>query len=370
MIIGVPKEIKAQEYRVAIIPAGVAKLVKAGHTVLIERSAGMGSAYTDQDYEQSGAKIVTAKEAWDAQLVVKVKDPQISEYPNLQGQILFTFLHLAGADKALTMRLLQSGTTAIAYETLEDLQGKLPLLAPMSAIAGNMAALIGAYYLAKFNQGNGTQLGRVVGRRHGKAVVIGDGVVGFHAARTLNAMGASAFQAGLSEFKVGIQKSGDLEGVEYFYSTSHAIANNCLDADLVIGAVLNKGAKAPYVVTEAMVQSMGKGAVVVDVSIDQGGCIETSRATTHDKPVYVQHGVIHYCVTNMPGAYPRTSTIALCAETLTYIQLLADQGVSGLYAQTNLAKAINIYKSKIANEQIATSLNMREHFMPLNELCG
>jgi alanine dehydrogenase len=369
MIIGVPKEIKAQEYRVAIIPAGVAELVKAGHTVLIERGAGVGSAHTDQEYEQSGAKIVATKEAWDTQLVVKVKEPLSSEYHYLQGQILFTFLHLAGVDKALTLRLLQSGTTAIAYETLEDEQGKLPLLAPMSAIAGNMAALVGTYYLAKFNHGNGTQLGKVMGSRHGKVLVIGDGVVGFHAARTLNAMGANVFQAGLSKAKVGMQKSGDLNGVEYFYSASSAIAKHCLGTDLVIGAVLNKGAKAPYVVTEKMLKSMSRGTVVVDVSIDQGGCIETSRATTHDNPVYMQHGVTHYCVTNMPGAYPRTSTIALCAETLGYIQLLADQGVSALCAQTNAAKAINIFKSKIANEQVATSLNMLEYFTPLHELC-
>ena len=185
MLIGVPKEIKAQEYRVAITPSGVAQLVKAGHTVLIERGAGHGSAYADHEYEQSGATIVAAKEAWNTQLVVKVKEPLSSEYHYLQGQILFTFLHLAGLEKTLTLRLLQSGTTAIAYETLEDAQGKLPLLAPMSAIAGNMAAMVGTYYLAKFNQGNGIQLGMVLAKRHGKVLVIGDGVVGFHAARSL-----------------------------------------------------------------------------------------------------------------------------------------------------------------------------------------
>jgi alanine dehydrogenase len=366
MIIGVPKEIKTQEYRVAIIPSGVAELVKAGHTVLVERGAGVGSDYSDQEYQQSGATTVSAREAWNTQLVVKVKEPLRSEYHYLQGQILFTFLHLAGVEKELTLNLLQSGTTAIAYETLEDAQGKLPLLAPMSAIAGNMAALVGAYYLAKFNHSNGTQLGKVMGHRHGKAVVIGDGVVGFHAARSLNAMGANVFQAGLSK---GIQESRDLQDVGYFYSTATAIAKNCLDADLVIGAVLNKGAKAPYVVTEEMIKAMRKGTVVVDVSIDQGGCIETSRATTHDNPVFKQHDVTHYCVTNMPGAYPRTSTIALCSETLKYIKLLADQGVSGLCAQANACNAINIYQSKIANEQVAASLNMPEYFIPLNKLC-
>ncbi|OQK15281.1 alanine dehydrogenase [Methyloprofundus sedimenti] len=369
MIIGVPKEIKIQEYRVAIIPSGVAELVRAGHKVLIERGAGVGSAYTDQEYEQNGAKIVSTKEAWATQLVVKVKEPLSSEYHYLQGQILFTFLHLAGVEKELTRRLLTSGTTAIAYETLEDEQGRLPLLAPMSAIAGNMAALVGAYYLAKYNNGNGVQLGKVLGTRHGKALVIGDGVVGSHAAHTLNGMGANVFQSGLSELKSGMQLSGELEGVEYFFSTAKAIAKNCIDADLVIGAVLNKGAKAPYIVTEEMVKSMRKGTVIVDVSIDQGGCIETSRATTHDSPVYLKHGVTHYCVTNMPGAYPRTSTMALCAETLMYIHLLADKGVSGICAQANVSKAINIYKSRIVNQQIATSLNMLETYISLNELC-
>ena len=369
MIIGVPKEIKIQEYRVAIIPSGVSELVRSGHTVLIERDAGIGSAYTDREYEQNGAKIVSAKEAWAAQLVVKVKEPLSSEYHYLQGQILFTFLHLAGVEKELTHRLLNSGTTAIAYETLEDEQGRLPLLAPMSAIAGNMAALVGAYYLAKFNNGNGMQLGKVLGIRHGKALVIGDGVVGFHAAHTLNGMGANVCQAGLSELKSSMQQPDEVEGIEYFYSTAKAIAKKCVDADLVIGAVLNKGAKAPYVVTEEMVKSMRKGAVIVDVSIDQGGCIETSRATTHDSPVYVKHDVTHYCVTNMPGAYPRTSTMALCAETLMYIQLLADKGVTGICAQANVCKAINIYKSRIVNEQIAASLNMFEDYISLNKLC-
>lgn len=369
MIIGVPKEIKIQEYRVAITPAGVAELVVAGHKVLVEQGAGAGSAYTDQEYKQNGAIIVATKAAWAAQLVVKVKEPLSTEYHYLQGQILFTFLHLAGADKELTRRLLLSNTTAIAYETLEDKQGRLPLLAPMSAIAGNMAALVGAYYLAKHHQGNGMQLGSVLGSRHGKALLIGDGVVGFHAAHTLNAMGANVYQAGLSDFKVGIQQSSGLEGVEYFYSTSKAIAKNCIDADLVIGAVLNKGAKTPYVVSEKMVKSMRTGAVIVDVSIDQGGCIETSRATTHDKPVFIKHDVIHYCVTNMPGAYPRTATIALCTETLEYIRLLADEGVQGIYAKSNISKAVNIYRSKIVNKQVANSLNMHGYYTPLNELC-
>ncbi|WP_428355536.1 alanine dehydrogenase [Methyloprofundus sp.] len=368
MIIGVPKEKKVQEYRVAITPSGVGELVEAGHRVLVERDAGVGSGYPDQEYKQGGATMVSAKEAWAAELVVKVKEPLQQEYQYLQGQILFTFLHLAGVDKELTRCLLSSGTSAIAYETLEDELGRLPLLAPMSAIAGNMAALVGAYYLAKFNQGNGVQMGSILGSRHGKALVIGDGVVGFHAAHALNGVGANVYQAGLSELGAGMQQANGLEGVEYFCSTTSAIEKHCIDADLVIGAVLNKGAKAPYVVSEEMVKSMRPGTVLVDVSIDQGGCIETSRATTHDKPVFIKHGVTHYCVTNMPGAYPRTATLALCAETFKYVNLLADEGVSGLLARENASKAVNIYKSKVVNEQVAVSLSMQNNYMSLKEL--
>ena len=358
MIVGVPREIKVQEYRVAIIPLGVADLVSAGHTVLIEKGAGLGSGYSDREYQQSGAKIVSVNEVWAAQLIIKVKEPLKSEYDYLQGQIIFTFLHLAGVEKELTNRLIKSGTTAIAYETLEDRQGGLPILAPMSAIAGNMAALVGSYYLARFNQGNGVQLGKVLGKRHGKVLVIGDGVVGFHAARTLNSMGANVFLAGLSRNKVGLQVSGELKGVEYLYSEENVIARHCVDADLVIGAVLKTGQKAPHVVTEAMVKSMGKGAVVVDVSIDQGGCIETSKATTHDNPVYIKHDVTHYCVTNMPGAYPRSSTIALCYSSLSYIRHLADKGINVFMQQE--PGAVNIYKSQIVNENVALSLGMCE----------
>lgn len=368
MIIGVPKEIKIQEYRVAVIPSGVAELVKAGHKVLIEQGAGIGSAYTDQEYLYAGAQIVSADQAWSAQLVVKVKEPLSSEYKYLQGQIIFTFLHLAGVAKELTMRLLNTGTTAIAYETLEDAQGNLPLLAPMSAIAGNMAALVGVYYLARFNRGYGVQLGKVLGRRHGKALVIGDGVVGYHAARTLNAMGANVVQAGLKCARVGRQQAAGLEGVEYIYSEAETIAKQCSDADLVIGAVLKKGAKAPYVVTEQMIKSMRKGVVVVDVSIDQGGCIETSVPTSHENPVYIKHGVLHYCVTNMPGAYPRTSTLALCVESLAYVLQIAE-AVPINCMQDGFSKAINVYQSKITNKQLATSLGLLGNYKPLAEMC-
>ena len=364
MIIGVPKEVKIQEYRVAIVPGGVKELVEAGHEVLIEAGAGVGSGFSDQEYMLSGARIVSTKEAWGVELVVKVKEPLRSEYDYLQGQIIFTFLHLAGVEQELTNRLIKSETTAIAYETLEDEHGRLPILAPMSAIAGNMAALVGCYYLARFNHGKGIQLAKVLGKRHGKVLVIGDGVVGFHATRTLNSIGARVFLAGRDQSKVGKENAGELEGVEYLYSEEKTIAKHCRDSDLVIGAVLNAGQKAPHVVTEDMVKTMGKGTVVVDVSIDQGGSIETSEATTHDAPVFIKHDVIHYCVTNMPGAYPRTATIALCAESLPYIRLLTDSGLKAFMRQTK--GAINIYNAKIANKKIALSLNMLNKYQSVS----
>ncbi|NOQ63622.1 MAG: alanine dehydrogenase [Methyloprofundus sp.] len=358
MIIGVPKEVKVQECRVAITPEGVAKLRQSGHEVLIELGAGIGSGFSDQAYQQAGAVIVSVEEAWAAELVVKVKEPIRAEYNYLQGQMLFTFLHLAGVDRELTTRLMNSGTTAIAYETVVDAQGRLPILAPMSAIAGNMAALMGSYYLARFNQGNGVQLAKVLGRRHGKALVIGDGVVGMHAAQTLNSMGASVFLAGLDRTQAGILSSADLNGVEYLYSQESSIAQHCSDADLVVGAVLNVGEKTPHIVTEAMIRTMQEGAVVVDVSIDQGGCIETSVATTHEEPTFIKHGVTHYCVANMPGAYPRTATIALCDVSIGYIEELANSGILKFMRQRR--GAVNIYQSKIINSVVAQSLKLRE----------
>lgn len=356
MIIGIPKEVKRQEYRVAIVPAGVAELVAAGHEVVIEAGAGVGSGFFDYEYRQNGARIVSTDDAWEVELVIKVKEPVRSEYGYLQGQILFTFLHLAGVETELTLRLLESATTAIAYETLEDVEGNLPILAPMSAIAGNLAALMGCYYLAKDKQGKGIQLGKVLGKRNGKVLIIGDGVVGYHAARTLNSIGAKVFLAGRDRSKIQDELAGELESVEYFYSDESVIAEHCLNSDLIIGAVLNAGRKAPHVVTEAMVKSMPKGTVVVDVSIDQGGCIETSHATSHDAPVFIKHDVIHYCVANMPGAYPRTATIALCAESLVFIRLLADTGLEEFMRQAK--GATNIYRSKIINQQVAMSLKM------------
>ena len=361
MRIGVPKEIKIQEGRVAITPKGVQCLLSCGHDVLVERSAGVGAGFLDAEYQEAGAILVSAEEAWATDLVVKVKEPLPSEYPFLGKQILFTFLHLAGVDPALTLALLDKGTTALAYETLVDADGRLPLLAPMSAIAGNMATLMGAYYLANFNGGKGIQLGRVLDQRHGKVVVIGDGVVGQHAAQVACGMGAEVWLAGIDWSHLqSVQKR--LPEVSVFLSNRERIVEQLREADLVVGAVLCPGAHAPQVVDLAMVKSMQPGSVIVDVSIDQGGCIETSRPTTHADPVFVEHGVVHYCVTNMPGAYPRTSTLALADKTLPYIVKIAQRGQDGIVADPVLRSAINTFAGKLTCLPVAEGLNLLDRF--------
>src|SRR3989338_13576 len=298
MKIGIPKEIKDKENRVSLAPVG--------------------------------AKMDTASEAWNTDLVVKVKEPLLHEYHFLKGQMLFTYLHLAGVTKTLTDALLETKTTGIAYETVEDEYKRLPLLAPMSAIAGNMAVNIGNYYLAKFNNGKGILLGEVMGHFYGKVLVIGDGVVGRHAAKTSYGMGTNVYLLGRHLERMELLKDSIGRKSNIMISNAENLKEHIKDADLVIGAVLVKGAKAPYVVTEEMVKSMQPGSVMVDVSIDQGGCIETSRPTSHSNPVFVKHGVTHYCVTNMPGAYPRTSTIALTSATLPYALKLANKGINAV----------------------------------------
>jgi alanine dehydrogenase len=365
MKIGIPKETKDQEGRVAITPDGAHYLVKKGHRVLVETDAGFVSGFSNEQYEQAGAQMVPAADAWNVDLVVKVKEPLEPEYQYLDKQMIFTFFHLAGVTPSLTLELLKKGTTAIAYETLEDEQGRLPLLAPMSAVAGNMATLMGSYYLAKFNQGKGVQLGKVLGKRHGKVVVIGDGVVGQHAAKVACGMGAKVFVAGINMTNMHKIKETLLPSAEFFLSSAGRISEHVEDADLVVGAVLVHGAKAPKIITEDMIKSMAKGSVVVDVSIDQGGCIETSRPTSHSNPVFIKHGVIHYCVTNMPGAYPRTSTIALSDATLPYILKIADAGKESLIADKILAKAINTYDGKITCKAAAEGLGMLDNYQSI-----
>lgn len=368
MKIGVVREIKDQENRVALTPEGVQELVEHGHRIFFERSAGAGSNFSDQEYLLAGAELVDAEAAWGAELVVKVKEPLPSEYRYLQQQMVFTFFHLAGADRTLTETLLSRGTTAIAYETLEDSNGKLPLLAPMSAIAGNMATLVGAYYLQFGHGGKGVQLGMVSKKRYGEVFVIGDGTVGGHAARVAAGMGANVRIAGLNREMASGSDSGFGEGVEYLLSTPDNITQAVLGADLVIGAVLLHGTKAPHVVTRAMVASMQPGSVIVDVSIDQGGSVETSRPTMHSDPVFREYGVIHYCVTNMPGAYPRTATQALTHATLETIQGIADRGLDFLCGEPGLSKAVNTLGGFITYPPVAEALGLESNYKPVLEV--
>lgn len=368
MKIGLVKEIKPEEHRVGLTPIGVTELVAHGHQVFVEQSAGEDSGFSDQLYRQAGATIVDVEQAWANELVVKVKEPIQSEYRYLKRQIVFTYFHLAGVPKALTETLLAAGTTAVAYETLEDVDGRLPLLAPMSAIAGNMSAQMGCHYLAKCNGGKGAMLGAVLGKRHGRVLVIGDGVVGTHAARTAFGLGANVTVAGIFPENADRLHRDISPEVEFIISDPVTIAERVRDADLVVGAVLIPGARAAHVVTEDMVRSMQPGSVIVDVSIDQGGCVETAHATTHTQPVFEKHGVLHYCVSNMPGAYPRTATLALTDATLPYLLKLADLGVSALSNDGGFAKALNTYKGFITCKPVAVALSLLESYRSYPDL--
>ena len=369
MIVGVAKEIKIKENRVALTPEGAKKLVDAGNTVLVEENAGVNSGFPDEQYKNVGAEIVNTEKSWSADMVIKVKEPLEQEYKFLrENQIVFTYFHLAGVTKTLTEALLEKKTTAVAYETVENEQGKLPLLAPMSAVAGNMAVTIGSYYLAKFNNGRGMQLGKVLGKKFGKVVVIGDGVVGMHAASVAYGMGSKVFLFSRHEDRFESLKEGIGSELNCVLSNKENIAEHVKDADLVVVCVLLHGAKAPYVVTEEMVKTMQAGSVIVDVSIDQGGCIETAKPTTHADPVYEVHGVIHYCVTNMPGAYPRTSTISLTSATLPYALKLAKKGLDIVKEDEGIAKGVNTHKGFITYKPVAEGLGMDDKFKELNNL--
>lgn len=364
MKIGVVKEIKDKENRVALTPAGAKTFTRAGHTVMVQEDAGLGSCFSDAEYQQAGARIVSASEAWHTDIVLKVKEPLPTEYPHLNRQILFTYLHLAGVAPDLTEALLAGKSTAVAYETVEDDNGHLPLLAPMSAVAGNMAVTMGSYYLARFNGGKGVQLGAVLGHRSGKVVILGDGIVGQHAAATAAGMGAHVFIAGRHPERAEMLQKKIGPDSTFFLSAPENITGHLLDADLVVGAVLRHGAKAPHLVTAEMVKRMQPGSIIVDVSIDQGGCIETSQPTTHSAPVFEKYGVIHYCVTNMPGAYPRTSTLALTSATLPYMLKLADMGLAALRADAGFAKGVNTHQGFIRRKEIAEALDMMDRYKP------
>jgi alanine dehydrogenase len=356
--VGVIKEIKNNENRVALTPEGARTFTKAGHRVLVQQGAGEGSGFADADYQAAGAQSVSKEEAWHSDLILKVKEPLAAEYQYLKQQIVFTYFHLAGVSPDLTKQLLDAGTTAVAYATVKDSQGKLPLLAPMSAVAGNMAVTIGNYYLARPNQGKGILLGNVLSKPYGKVAILGDGVVGRHAASTAIGMGANTVMFSRHKERTSELQSSISDQLRVAPSTPESIAAELRDTDLLIGAVLHPGGRAPHLVTEEMVASMEPGSVIVDVSIDQGGCIKTSRPTSHGDPVFSVHGVTHYCVTNMPGAYPRTSTIALTNATLGHALRLADEGITALRCDTDFSEGVNTYRGYITNHPVAESLDM------------
>src|SRR6202034_127242 len=361
MKIGVPKEIKVHEYRVGLVPAGVHELVEAGHQVLVQSGAGAGIGFEDSDYQAAGAKI--AAQAADvfaaSELIVKVKEPQLSECKMLRtGQSLFTYLHLA-ADPEQARALLASGTTAIAYETVTAPDGSLPLLTPMSEVAGRMSVQVGANSLQKANGGFGVLLGGVPRVAPAQVVVLGGGGFGTHAAEM-----AVGLRADVTVVDRSVKRLRELSSIfgsqlKTVYSTAHAIEELVRDADLVIGAVLIAGAAAPKLVTRAMVKTMKPGAVLVDIAIDQGGCFETSHPTTHAEPTYVLDGVIHYAVTNMPGAVPRTSTFALTNATLPYVKALADHGWrAAISKDPGLAQGLNVHAGQLTHEAVASALGL------------
>jgi alanine dehydrogenase len=353
--IGVATEVKQDEYRVALTPAGALELINRGHEVTVEQGAGAGSAFPDSAYVAVGARIGSVDDVWQASdLLLKVKEPIASEYGLLrEGLTLFTYLHIA-ADEPLTRALVDSGVTAVAYETVETTRGALPLLAPMSEVAGRLSAQAGAYFLEKPFGGRGLLLGGVPGVAPGRVVIIGGGIVGYNAAIMALGLGAE-----VTILERSIDRMRHLEeilsgGVTLLMSSRLELASSVEGADLVIGAVLIPGAVAPKLVTREMIASMNDGAVVVDVAIDQGGCFETSRPTTHTDPVYVVEGVIHYCVTNMPGGVPITSTKALTNATLPYVEAIADRGLrDAVAADAALAKGVNVLAGKITYRAVA-----------------
>jgi alanine dehydrogenase len=359
MKIGVPKEIKVHEYRVGLVPAGVSELVRAGHEVLVESNAGAGIGLQDAAYTAAGARVVPRAEDVFSQseLIIKVKEPQLQECKRLSGgQILFTYLHLA-ADPAQAEALQSSGVTAIAYETVSLPNKTLPLLTPMSEVAGRMSVQVGAFYLQKANGGSGVLLGGVPGVSSANVVIIGGGVSGTHAAEMAVGLRAKVTVIDRSVARLRELSSTFGSRIQTAYSTAMSIEHAVKDADLVIGAVLLPGAAAPKVVTRAMIEAMRPGSVVVDIAIDQGGCFETSRPTTHSDPVYEVGKVVHYCVTNMPGAVPHTSTYALTNATLPYVRALADHGwEAAVAADMALLQGVNIAGGQITHPAVAEAL--------------
>jgi alanine dehydrogenase len=366
--IGVAKEIKSDEYRVALTPAGARELGQRGHDVIVERGAGTGSAFSDDAYEAAGARIAPVEDVWsEAELLLKVKEPIATEYGRLrEGLILFTYLHIA-ADEALTRALIDSGITAVAYETVETDSGALPLLAPMSEIAGRLAAQAGAYFLEKPLGGRGLLLGGVPGVAPGRVVVIGGGMVGYNAAVIAIGLGANVMILERSLDRMRHLEEVLSGRVSLVMSSSLQIEESVKEADVVIGAVLIPGALAPKLLTREMIAGMKDGSVFADVAIDQGGCSETSRPTTHSEPVYTVEGVTHYCVANMPGAVPITSTKALTNATLPYVESIADHGLAEAVARDRaLARGVNVMDGKITYEAVADAHGL--DYRPLEDV--
>jgi alanine dehydrogenase len=360
MLIGLPKEIKSDEYRVAMLPSGVEDLTQSGHRVLVERGAGAGSGIADEDYAACGAEIVQSHaDVFAADIVIKVKEPLAAEWPLLRrGQVLFTYFHFA-ADEQLTRNVLESGVSAVAYETLKGRSGDLPLLTPMSEVAGRMSIQQGAKFLERPQEGRGILLGGVPGVEPAHIAILGGGVVGKNAARI-----AAGFQADVVLLDVNVERLRYLDdimppNVNTLFSDRHNIREQLRKADLIIGGVLIPGARAPRLVTADDLKIMKPGAVVIDVCIDQGGCFETSRPTTHSAPTYLVDGILHYCVTNMPGAVGRTSTYALCNVTFPYLKRIASEGLqAACQRDPGLAAAVNMRDGRITNQAVAETFTL------------
>ncbi|MEH7248926.1 alanine dehydrogenase [Neobacillus niacini] len=369
MIIGVPKEIKNNENRVSLIPASVRAFVQFGHSVLIEQGAGIGSGITDEEYKQAGASIVPhAKDAWEADMVMKVKEPQPEEYQYFRKDlILFTYLHLA-SEPELTKALVENEVIAIAYETIQLDNGSLPLLTPMSEVAGRMSVQLGAQFLEKINGGKGILLGGVPGVKPGKVVIIGGGIVGTNAAKMAIGLGADVTIIDISPERLRQLDDQFAGSIKTIMSNHFNIAQEVKDADLVIGAVLIPGAKAPQLVTEEMVKQMEKNSVIIDVAIDQGGSIETCNHTTsHDSPTYLKHGILHYAVPNIPGAVSKTATYALANTTLPYALIIANKGIQkSIELHPPLAKGFNTVNGKVTHQAIAET--HKYSYTPINSI--
>ena len=369
MIVGLPKEIKDNEYRVGLTPAGVRALTDAGHDVVVEKSAGEGSGFEDHLYQRAGGSIIdTANAVWDrADMIVKVKEPIAPEYPRMrEGQLLFTYLHLA-PDKELTKQLLERKITGIAYETITDRRGGLPLLTPMSEVAGRMAIQVGAHYLEKMSGGRGILLGGVPGVPSARVVIIGGGVVGTNAAKIAVGMGSNVTIIDSNLDRLRELDDIFLTKISTLASSAYMIHDAIMLADLIVGAVLVPGAAAPKLVTRNMLKDVPNGAVIVDVAVDQGGCIETTRPTTHSNPTFYVEGVLHYCVANMPGAVPRTSTFALTNATLPYALTLANKGfLTAIAEDPGLKAGVNTYAGHCTYEAVASAQALE--YTPVDKL--